>query len=136
MLLGKPLFPGSSTLNQLERIMAAIDKPSRSDIDSIQSHYGASLLDKSSSNSFKSVAGRSIATLLMPAVTAAAGGGAAAAAASVDEDALDLIQKLLVFNPNKRLTAEEALRHPYIRRFHNSADEPSLDYQVYKIFFF
>ncbi len=29
LLLGKPLFPGSSTLNQLERIMATIDIPSK-----------------------------------------------------------------------------------------------------------
>jgi len=124
MILGKPLFPGSSTLNQLERIMAAIEKPSRGDIDAIQSHYGASLLDKSSSSSsFKSgVQGKSIAALLTPTTS---GVGAA-----VDDDAVDLIQKLLVFNPQKRLTAEEALRHPYIRRFHNAADEPSLDYQV------
>lgn len=28
MLLGKPLFPGSSTVNQIERIMAALPKPS------------------------------------------------------------------------------------------------------------
>ena len=29
MLLGKPLFPGSSTLNQIERIMSSIPSPSR-----------------------------------------------------------------------------------------------------------
>lgn len=40
-------------------------------------------------------------------------------------DALDLMQKLLVFNPNKRLTAEEALSHPYVKDFHNIDDEPS-----------
>lgn len=28
ILLGQPLFPGSSTLNQLERIMASIPAPS------------------------------------------------------------------------------------------------------------
>lgn len=27
MLLGKPLFPGASTLNQVERIMMSIDLP-------------------------------------------------------------------------------------------------------------
>jgi len=27
MLLGKPLFPGSSTLNQIERIMMSVDLP-------------------------------------------------------------------------------------------------------------
>lgn len=31
--------------------------------------------------------------------------------------ALDLLKKLLVFNPDKRLTAEEALQHPYVKRW-------------------
>ncbi|NWI29633.1 MK15 kinase, partial [Sula dactylatra] len=44
--------------------------------------------------------------------------------------ALDLLKKLLVFNPDKRLTAEEALQHPYVKRFHCPAREPSLDYDV------
>ena len=29
MLLGKPLFPGSSTLNQIERIMSGIEIPTQ-----------------------------------------------------------------------------------------------------------
>lgn len=32
---------------------------------------------------------------------------------------------LLQFNPSKRLTAAEALAHPYVAQFHNPADEPS-----------
>uniref|UniRef100_A0A7S1T7A9 Mitogen-activated protein kinase n=1 Tax=Tetraselmis chuii TaxID=63592 RepID=A0A7S1T7A9_9CHLO len=40
-------------------------------------------------------------------------------------DALDLLRKLLHFNPQKRITAEEALRHPYVAQFHNAAEEPS-----------
>jgi len=116
MLLGKPLFPGTSTLNQLERIMSHIDRPSRQDIDSIQSHYGASLLDKSNNSAFKqSAQQRSLSDLLKPAA---------------DDDAIDLIRRLLVFNPHKRLTAEEALRHPYIKRFHNATEEPEIGYQV------
>ena len=31
-------------------------------------------------------------------------------------DAIDLVEKLLLFNPDKRLTAEEALKHPYVSR--------------------
>jgi mitogen-activated protein kinase 15 len=30
------------------------------------------------------------------------------------DDALDLVKNLIVFNPNYRLTAVEALEHPYI----------------------
>lgn len=32
-------------------------------------------------------------------------------------DAIDLLEKLMVFNPDKRLTAEQALRHPYVARW-------------------
>lgn len=41
------------------------------------------------------------------------------------EDALDLLTKLLQFNPSKRLSAAEALAHPYVAQFHNPDDEPS-----------
>ena len=33
MLLGKPLFPGSSTLNQIEKIMASIPPPTHEGVD-------------------------------------------------------------------------------------------------------
>ena len=48
MLLGKPLFPGSSTLNQIERILSSVDPPSREDIESIESPYGASVIERAS----------------------------------------------------------------------------------------
>ena len=32
LIIGKPIFPGNSTLNQLERIISFVGKPSRSDI--------------------------------------------------------------------------------------------------------
>lgn len=31
-------------------------------------------------------------------------------------EALDLLQRLLVFAPNKRLSAAQALQHPYVQR--------------------
>ena len=33
------------------------------------------------------------------------------------EDGIDLLRKLLPFNPDKRLTADQALKHPYVRRY-------------------
>jgi mitogen-activated protein kinase 15 len=29
-----------------------------------------------------------------------------------------------VFNPSKRLSVRQALRHPYVAQFHNASDEP------------
>lgn len=39
-------------------------------------------------------------------------------------DAVDMLRRLLQFNPNKRISAEEALKHPYVAQFHNPNDEP------------
>jgi len=41
-----------------------------------------------------------------------------------DEDALDLLSKLLEIDPSKRITAAEAIVHPYLRAFHDPTDEP------------
>uniref|UniRef100_A0A8C2INK7 Mitogen-activated protein kinase 15 n=1 Tax=Cyprinus carpio TaxID=7962 RepID=A0A8C2INK7_CYPCA len=110
MLLGKPLFPGTSTINQIEKIMSAIPHPSTEDVLAIRSEYGASVIQR---------------MLLRPQVPIDE-----ILPASVPPDALDLVQRLLVFNPDKRLSAEEALQHPYVSKFHNPAREPSLVYDV------
>ncbi|KAJ9100129.1 hypothetical protein QFC20_005541 [Naganishia adeliensis] len=38
--------------------------------------------------------------------------------------ALDLLSKLLCFDPAKRISCEEALNHPYLSVWHDPADEP------------
>jgi len=43
---------------------------------------------------------------------------------TASDDALDLLRNLLQFNPNRRLTAEQVLRHAYVAQFHNPEDEP------------
>lgn len=102
MLLGKPLFPGSSTLNQIEHIMSIINPPTNDDIESIQSAYGASILEKASIKPKKS-----LSTLLSDA----------------PHEAVDLVSRLLHFNPEKRITVDEALQHPYVIQFYNPDDE-------------
>lgn len=40
-------------------------------------------------------------------------------------DAVDLIEKMLTFDPTMRITAEEALDHPYLSAYHDITDEPT-----------
>ena len=42
-----------------------------------------------------------------------------------EPDAVDLIDKMLVFDPASRITVEEALSHPYLASLHDVSDEPS-----------
>ncbi|XP_069127174.1 extracellular signal-regulated kinase 2-like isoform X4 [Argopecten irradians] len=109
LLGGKPLFPGSSTLNQIEKIMSGIPAPTREDIESIRSAYGSSVLGKAA------VKPKRTFEDMLP---------------DAPKEAIDLLRRLLHFNPDKRITADEGLRHPYVSRFHNPSEEKSIDYDV------
>jgi serine/threonine protein kinase len=39
--------------------------------------------------------------------------------------AIDLLDRLLTFDPAKRLTAEQSLAHPWLASLHDPNDEPS-----------
>ena len=45
LLLGKPVFPGTSTLNQLDRVMELIGRPSPDDIDAIDCPLAQTMLE-------------------------------------------------------------------------------------------
>ena len=36
---------------------------------------------------------------------------------------MELLDRMLTFNPNKRITVEEALAHPYLEQYYDPADE-------------
>ncbi|KAE8743961.1 hypothetical protein FOCC_FOCC009424, partial [Frankliniella occidentalis] len=109
MLLGKPLFPGSSTINQVEKIMATIDPPTPADLACVCPGYGSSLFT------------RAPAGPRLPLTELLRGSPV---------EGVDLVCRLLVLNPFKRLTAEQALEHPYVARFRRQGREPALQHQV------
>ncbi|EFC42787.1 protein kinase [Naegleria gruberi] len=106
LICGKPMFPGTSTMNQLQRIIAVTGPPSAEDIDAIQSAFASSMLDSIPETEQKSL------QEMFP---------------KASPEALDLLSKLLQFNPEKRIDAETALKHPYVALFHNPAEEPTCD---------
>eukprot|EP01023_Acetabularia_acetabulum_P012486 TRINITY_DN15844_c0_g2_i1.p1 TRINITY_DN15844_c0_g2~~TRINITY_DN15844_c0_g2_i1.p1 ORF type:complete len:468 (-),score=100.85 TRINITY_DN15844_c0_g2_i1:104-1507(-) len=103
LLLGKPLFPGTSTMNQLDLLIDVTGKPTKSDVQSMHSPNADIMLDNLGGGAPKNL------RHLIP---------------SASDEALDLLNKLLQFNPNNRITAEDALKHPYVKLFHNPGTEP------------
>lgn len=101
LIVGKALFQGTSTLNQIEKVLELIGKPKPEDIDSLESPHAATIL-----SSISVVKKRTFQSFFPNA----------------SDTALDFIRRLLVFNPNNRLTVEEALRHKYVEQF-SSPDE-------------
>eukprot|EP00520_Triparma_pacifica_P015256 CAMPEP_0118656312 /NCGR_PEP_ID=MMETSP0785-20121206/13426_1 /TAXON_ID=91992 /ORGANISM="Bolidomonas pacifica, Strain CCMP 1866" /LENGTH=357 /DNA_ID=CAMNT_0006549171 /DNA_START=149 /DNA_END=1219 /DNA_ORIENTATION=- len=104
MLANRPLFQGSSTMNQLEKIIQVTGKPSGEDIDSIKSPFSLTMLESIPPTRQTSL------SELFPGQKA---------------EALELLHQCLFFSPSKRCSAEDALRHPYVAEFHNPDDEPT-----------
>lgn len=109
MLGGSPMFPGSSTMNQLDKIMEVTGRPTPEDIEATESPFASMMLD-----SLQPKTGKALSEIYPNAPA----------------DALDLLKKLLQFNPNKRLTAEQALEHPYLSKFHDPATEPNSPHPI------
>jgi mitogen-activated protein kinase 15 len=102
LLLGKAIFPGKSTINQVELIIQLMGKPSPQDLESINAATDYSIIE--SMNAKKKY---SFSQFFQNA----------------SKEALDFLKRTLVFDPTKRLTAEQALKHPYVKQFHNPEEE-------------
>uniref|UniRef100_A0A8C7UW53 Mitogen-activated protein kinase n=1 Tax=Oncorhynchus mykiss TaxID=8022 RepID=A0A8C7UW53_ONCMY len=103
MLSNRPIFPGKHYLDQLNHILGILGSPTPDDLNCIINmkarNYLQSLPEKPKVPWNK----------LFP---------------KADSKALDLLGRMLTFNPIKRITVEEALAHPYLEQYYDPTDEP------------
>ncbi|XP_057419311.1 mitogen-activated protein kinase 7-like [Lotus japonicus] len=99
----KPLFPGINCLKQLEVIIVVLGSQDESDLEFIHNPRSRRFIE-----SLPYTRGIPFSELYPQA----------------DPLAIDLLQKLLVFDPSKRITVSEALQHPYFTDICNPFYEP------------
>ncbi|CAG9331548.1 unnamed protein product [Blepharisma stoltei] len=104
LLLRKPILPGNDSNHQLDLIFNLIGTPTDEDIESIPNP-----LSKEKVSRLAKKPGKNFQTIFRDA----------------NPDALDLLRKMLIFNPEKRITVQAALEHPYLATFHCEEDEPT-----------
>ncbi|KAE9238954.1 Mitogen-activated protein kinase 4 [Phytophthora fragariae] len=107
MLLREPLFPGNDYLHQLKLIIKFLGTAKQEDIGFVKNTKALRFLTKlaiSKPKKWRDVF---------------AGSGAENA---VSSEAIDLLGKMLLFNPEKRISVDAALRHPYLATFFDEND--------------
>eukprot|EP01125_Pyxidicula_operculata_P006953 TRINITY_DN2375_c0_g1_i1.p1 TRINITY_DN2375_c0_g1~~TRINITY_DN2375_c0_g1_i1.p1 ORF type:complete len:509 (+),score=183.25 TRINITY_DN2375_c0_g1_i1:3-1529(+) len=94
MMLRLPYFAGNTEISQIQQIFAALGTPTKDEWENIDKLPRYIKFKEWPRTPYRQIFSRS------PAAT---------------DDALDLLDKLLKFDPNKRLSATEALQHVYFR---------------------
>ncbi|KAM9524631.1 mitogen-activated protein kinase 14A-like [Salvelinus alpinus] len=103
LLTGRTLFPGTDHINQLQQIMRLTGTPPDSVISRMPSHEARNYI-----NSLPQMPKRNFADVFVGA----------------NPLAVDLLEKMLVLDTDKRITASETLAHPYFSQYHDPDDEP------------
>ncbi|ORY24066.1 mitogen-activated protein kinase-like protein HOG1 [Naematelia encephala] len=112
MLEGKPLFPGKDHVNQFSIITELLGTPPDDVIQTIASE-----------NTLRFV--QSLPKREKVPFATKFPNADPLFRSQADLTALDLLEKMLVFDPRTRISATEALGHEYLAPYHDPTDEPS-----------
>lgn len=99
----QPLFPGRDYVQQLRLITELIGSPDDSSLGFLRSENARKYVKQLPKNPRQNFA------LRFP---------------NMSPGARDLLDRMLVFDPSKRITVDEALHHPYLAPLHDINDEP------------
>ncbi|CAI5448267.1 unnamed protein product [Caenorhabditis angaria] len=103
LITSKTLFPGSDHIDQLTRIMSVVGTPDEEFLKKISSEEARNYirnLPKMPRRDFKKLF------------------------AQATPPAIDLLEKMLHLDPDRRPSAKEAMEHEYLQAYHDESDEP------------
>lgn len=107
LMLGQPLFPGESGIDQLVEIIKVLGTPTREQIRTMNPNYVEHKFPQIKPHPFSKVDTLGCPPSLSPLIKAKQ------VFRKASSDAIDLISKLLEYTPTKRLSAIEAMCHPF-----------------------
>jgi len=103
----KPLFPGNDHIDQLKKIMELAGTPDQEFMSKIVSDDARTFIREKIQTSVRQDFGFFFRQF------------------TSDENAIDLLDKMLVLDPDRRISATDALAHPYLADYHDLNDEPT-----------
>jgi mitogen-activated protein kinase 1/3 len=115
MLIRKPLLKGKTSKDQLRLIMSLLGNPAPEDVAFIEKERYREMLLKMSKKDH------------VPWEKVISSGGRQVGTMPNEDVCISLIDQLLQFAPEKRLTAQTALEHPYFEGLHNPANESACE---------
>lgn len=106
LLARKPFFPGEDYIDQLTLITTKLGKLPEDELDFVTSEKARRFMRK--------LPNKAVAPLSQQFPNASA-------------ECLDLLRQMLQIHPRKRITIEDALKHPFMAQLHSEEDEPVCD---------
>jgi serine/threonine protein kinase len=103
----RPLFPGDDYIHQLQIICDKLGRPKEGDLGFVTSEKARRFIKGLPESQVKPM------EQVFPKATGAS---------------LDLLVRMLQFNPSKRISVDEALAHPFMESLHSEEDEPEADF--------